>query len=100
MARPFMCTVQAPHCAVSQPTCVPVSSRCSAQEVHEQGAGIDRLLHGPCRLTVMEIGTSKRLSWLMPATQPKNISRGEKRRALRPIVRDPAVRPRKPGGFP
>lgn len=28
-ARPFMWTVQAPHCAVSQPTCVPVSLRCS-----------------------------------------------------------------------
>src|SRR3982751_4877117 len=29
IARPFMCTVQAPHCAVSQPTWVPVSCSCS-----------------------------------------------------------------------
>jgi hypothetical protein len=27
MARPSTSTVQAPHCAVSQPTCVPVSAR-------------------------------------------------------------------------
>src|SRR5216684_7426998 len=28
-ALPFTCTTQAPHCDVSQPTCVPVSRRCS-----------------------------------------------------------------------
>src|SRR5215471_19658300 len=28
-ALPSTCTTQAPHCEVSQPTCVPVSRRCS-----------------------------------------------------------------------
>ncbi len=32
-ALPFMCTVQAPHCAVSQPTCVPVRCWCSRMKV-------------------------------------------------------------------
>ena len=40
-ARPFMCTVQAPHCAVSQPTCVPVSRRCSRRNVDQQRARVD-----------------------------------------------------------
>src|SRR5438874_8523237 len=33
IARPFTSTVQAPHCAVSQPTCVPVRRRCSRNAV-------------------------------------------------------------------
>src|SRR5262249_33846003 len=28
-ALPLICTTQAPHCEVSQPTCVPVSRKCS-----------------------------------------------------------------------
>jgi hypothetical protein len=32
-AAPFMLTVHAPHCAVSQPTCVPVMRRCSRMNV-------------------------------------------------------------------
>ena len=33
IALPFMRTVQAPHCAVSQPTWVPVRRRCSRMKV-------------------------------------------------------------------
>src|SRR5579859_3234397 len=33
IALPFMCTVHAPHCAVSQPTCVPVRRRFSRMNV-------------------------------------------------------------------
>src|SRR5512145_301380 len=33
IALPFMCTVHAPHWAVSQPTCVPVSRRFSRMKV-------------------------------------------------------------------
>src|SRR5262249_38660477 len=29
IALPLICTTQAPHCEVSQPTCVPVSRKCS-----------------------------------------------------------------------
>src|SRR5215467_2646699 len=29
IALPLTCTTQAPHCDVSQPTCVPVSRKCS-----------------------------------------------------------------------
>ena len=41
-ARPFMWTVQAPHWAVSQPTWVPVRAELLANQLHQQGAGIDR----------------------------------------------------------
>ena len=40
-ARPSTCTVHAPHCAVSQPTCVPVRPQVVAQELDEQRARID-----------------------------------------------------------
>ena len=38
-ALPFMCTVQAPHCAVSQPTWVPVS--CSVSRMNSEATRID-----------------------------------------------------------
>jgi hypothetical protein len=41
MARPLTSTVQAPHWAVSQPTWVPVSRRCSRIAVHQQRVGRD-----------------------------------------------------------
>ena len=41
-ASPLISTVQAPHCVVSQPTCVPVSRRLLAQELDEQRAALDR----------------------------------------------------------
>ncbi len=41
-----MCTVQAPHCAVSQPTCVPVSCRFSRRNCDQQRARVDGLGDG------------------------------------------------------
>ena len=38
-ARPSTWTVQAPHCAVSQPTCVPVSARSSRSHCTSRVSG-------------------------------------------------------------
>ena len=44
--RPLMCTVQAPHWLVSQPTWVPVRSEVLAQELDQQRARLDLPRHG------------------------------------------------------
>ena len=40
-ALPSTCTTQAPHCEVSQPTCVPVRPRVLAQEMDQQRSVFD-----------------------------------------------------------
>ncbi len=40
-ARPFKCTVQAPHWLVSQPTWVPVSAEMLAQKINQQRSRFD-----------------------------------------------------------
>jgi hypothetical protein len=61
MARPFMWTVQAPHCAVSQPTWVPVSCSVSRRNwtsnVRESTVLVTAL-----PLTVREMGMSTPVS--------------------------------------
>ena len=59
-ARPFTCTVQAPHWLVSQPTWVPVSIRCS------RSAWTSRVLGGTSTLAARPLTVYWTCIWLSP----------------------------------